>query len=93
RQSAIQLTASLNSSFDQDLSSADTALHKKRLLSKHVSLNQLLNFAIDNRPELKRYEELRLAAKRAIVVAAAPLNPTVDLGGTVYGVGAAGSST
>lgn len=93
RQSAIQLAATLNSSFDQDLTAADNNLRKKRLIPRHVSLNQLLNVAIDNRPELKRYEELRLAAKRAIVVAAAPLHPQVDLGGTVYGVGAAHSPT
>ena len=93
RQAAIQLTGVLNSSFDQDLTSADNILRKKRLLPKGVSLNQLLSLAIDNRPELKRYEELRLAAKRAVMVAAAPLHPQVDLGGSVYGVGAAGSST
>jgi outer membrane protein TolC len=93
RQAAIQLAAALNSSFAQDLTAVDNNLRKKRLVPRRISLNQLLNLAIDNRPELKRYEELRLAAKRAILVAAAPLHPQIDLGGTVYGVGAAHSST
>jgi outer membrane protein TolC len=43
--------------------------------------------AIDNRPELKQYEELRLAAKRAIVVAGAKLQPTFSLGGNIFGLG------
>jgi outer membrane protein TolC len=93
RQSALQLAATVNSSLAQDLSSAETTLRKKRVIPRLVPLNRLLAIAIDNRPELKQYEELRLAAKRAIVGAASPLHPQVDLGGTVYGVGAAGSST
>jgi outer membrane protein TolC len=93
RQSALQLAASLNSSLAQDLSSVETSLRKKRVIPRLTPLSQLLTIAIDNRPELKQYEELRLAAKRAIVVAGSPLHPTADLGGTVFGVGAAGSST
>jgi len=71
----------------------ESSLRKKRIVPRLAPLNRLLVIAIDNRPELKQYEELRLAAKRGIVVAAAPLHPTMDLGGTVYGIGAAGSST
>ena len=93
RQSALQLAASLNSSLAQDLSSVESSLRKKRVIPRLIPLSRLLTIAIDNRPELKQYEELRLAAKRAIVVAGAPLQPSADLGGTVYGVGAAGSST
>jgi outer membrane protein TolC len=93
RQSALQLSAVVNSSLAQDLSSVESSLRKKRIVPRLAPLNRLLVVAIDNRPELKQYEELRLAAKREIVVAAAPLHPTIDLGGTVYGIGAAGSST
>ena len=93
RQSALQLAASLNSSLAQDLSSVESSLRKKRVIPRLAPLSHLLTIAIDNRPELKQYEELRLAAKRAIVVAGAPLQPSADLGGTIYGVGAAGSST
>jgi len=66
----------------------ETDLRKIRLIPQTVPITDLLKIAIDNRPELKQYEELRLAAKRAIVVAGAPLQPKVNLGGSVYGVGA-----
>jgi len=57
------------------------------VLPKTAPVDELLKIAIDNRPELKQYEELRLAAKRAIVVAGAPLQPKVALGGNVIGIG------
>lgn len=89
RLSSIQLAHILNASFAQDLVSAETTLKKRRVVPRKLTIADLLKLAIDNRPELKQYEELRLAAKRAIVVAAAPLQPTASLAGTVYGIGAA----
>ncbi|HMP53779.1 MAG TPA: TolC family protein, partial [Candidatus Melainabacteria bacterium] len=47
--------------------------------------------AVEKRPELKQYEELRLAARRSVGVAQAPLQPTVALNGGVYGIGAQGT--
>jgi outer membrane protein len=88
RNSAIQLANVCNTSFSQDLVPKQTELEKLRLVPKTTPLEELLKIAIDNRPELKQYEELRLAAKRAIVVAAAPLQPKATLGGAVYGIGA-----
>jgi outer membrane protein TolC len=88
RQSAIQLATVLNSSFAQDLSSKESYLRKKRVVPPTVMIGELLRIAIDNRPELKQYEELRLAAKKAIVVAGAPLQPKMNLAGSVYGLGA-----
>jgi OMF family outer membrane factor len=93
RQSAIQLSAVLNSSFAQDLVSQEETLRKKRVIPQMVPIDKLLLVAIDNRPELKQYEELRLAAKRAIIVASAPLQPQVNLAGSYYGVGASHSGT
>lgn len=89
RNAAVQLAHVCNTSFAQDLAPNQTELQKLRLVPKQTPLDELLKIAIDNRPELKQYEELRLAAKRAIVVAAAPLQPKAALSGTVYGIGAA----
>jgi outer membrane protein TolC len=93
RQAAIQLTDTLNSSFMQDLSSAEETLHKYRIVPHSVPITKLLELAVDNRPELKQYEELRIAARKAIVVASAPLQPSVDFGGSYYGIGAAHADT
>ncbi len=92
RQSAIQLASVMNSSFSQDLTCAEKTLHKRRLIDRTIPIESLLQIAIDKRPELKQYEELRLAAKRAIVVASAPLQPTVTLAGSVYGIGTGSKS-
>ncbi|MBZ0188148.1 MAG: TolC family protein [Candidatus Obscuribacterales bacterium] len=92
RQAAIRLSHVLNSSLALDLESGETHLRKRRLIPKSVKIDKLLLMAIERRPELKQYEELRLAAKRAIVVAAAPLQPNVTFGGTIYGIGAGSSS-
>ncbi|PZM80865.1 MAG: hypothetical protein DKT66_16630 [Candidatus Melainabacteria bacterium] len=91
RQSAIQLAHVLNTSFSQDLESCEKHLKKRRLIPKSIPIEKLLLRAIDNRPELKQYEELRLAAKRAIVVAAAPMQPNVSMGGSIVGVGTGGN--
>ena len=92
RQAAIQLSHVLNSSFAQDLVSRQRHLRKRRLIDSNVPIDKLLAIAIDRRPELKQFEELRLAAKRAIVVAAAPLQPGVTFGGTVFGIAAGGGN-
>ncbi len=92
RQAAIQLSHILNASFSQDLESREKHLRKRRLIRKNVPVEELLKLAIDNRPELKQFEELRLAAKRAIMVAQAPLQPNISLNGAVYGIGAGSSS-
>ena len=60
---------------------------KIRLIDPRMTVADLLQMAIDNRPELKQYEELRMAAKRSIMVQAAKLQPTVLLSGAAYGIG------
>ena len=71
----------------QDVIPVELNLRKVRLVDRRLTIADLLQLAIDNRPELKQYEELRLAAKRAIVVAAANLQPTVRLAAASYGIG------
>lgn len=89
RVAAIRLADTLNMNMAQDLAPAEHELRKVKLVDEGMGIGRMLEFAIDNRPELKQYEELRRAAKKAIVVAAAPLQPKVNIGGNVYGIGPA----
>ena len=91
RQSAIQLAHLINTSFAMDLASDQVTLKKKRLVPEKASVDSLITIAVEKRPELKQYEELRLAARRSVGVAQAPLQPTVALNGGVYGIGAQGT--
>ena len=77
RGAAIKLAHVLNSILDKYLIPAETVLRKVRFISSDVAVNQLLAIAIDNRPELKQYEELRLAARQQIKTARADLLPSV----------------
>ena len=87
RDAAIKLAQYLNIDQAEDLTPANVQLQKIRLVSEQMNPADLLRIAIDNRPELKRYEDLRLAAKRQIMIALAKLQPTFDFNGNVYGVG------
>ncbi|PWU01558.1 MAG: hypothetical protein C5B53_02690 [Candidatus Melainabacteria bacterium] len=87
RNAAIDLAQSINANLGADLLPADMQVRKIRLIDPRLNVGDLLRVTIDNRPELKQYEELRLAAKRAIVVAAAPLQPSFALSGNILGVG------
>jgi outer membrane protein TolC len=87
RVAAIQLAHTLNVSLGQDLIPAGRLVQKQRLISRDLLINELLAYAVDNRPELKQFEELRKAAKAQIPIAAAPLHPKVNLNGDVYGIG------
>jgi outer membrane protein TolC len=89
RVAAIKLADTLNMNMAQDLAPAEHELRKVRLVDEDMGIGKMLELAIDNRPELKQYEELRRAAKKAIVVAAAPLQPKVNIGGNIYGIGPA----
>lgn len=77
RQSAVKLSTTLNQNAATDLSLANRQVTKLRLVDKSMTINDLLRVAIDNRPELKRFEELRLAAKEEIKAKKAPLLPQI----------------
>jgi outer membrane protein TolC len=87
RVAAIQLAHTLNVSLGQDLIPAGRTIRKERLIARTVQIGDLLSQAVDGRPELKQYDELRKAAKAQIAIAAAPLHPQVTLNGNVYGIG------
>lgn len=88
RRAAIQLGTTLNLDTDVNLLSVESQVKKVRLLDPNVDINRLINLAVLNRPELKQYEHLRLAAKRNIQVAAAPLYPQLNFFANVTGSGA-----
>src|SRR5262249_31733686 len=88
RQAAVNLATALNLNQGVDLALKNRSVAKVRLVDAGIQPAQLVSIAIDNRPELKRYEQLRLAAKDAIKVAMAPLAPQVSCIGNILGTGA-----
>ncbi|CAN5325950.1 hypothetical protein BH11CYA1_BH11CYA1_21230 [soil metagenome] len=87
REAAILLAEYLNANQGLDIAPNDLLLQKIRIVSDQTNAARLLQLAIDNRPELKQYEELRLAAKKQIIINAAKLQPTFAFSGNVLGIG------
>lgn len=87
RKAAVDLATLLYADTDTDLIIKDRQISKVRLVDSSLSAADLLKIAIDNRPELKRYDQLRLAAKDAVKVARAALLPVVTATGTIIGTG------
>jgi len=87
REAAITLAEFLSNNQGIDIVPSDLLLQKIRVIADSADAVRLLQLAIDNRPELKQYEELRLAAKKQIVINAAKLQPSVALSGNVFGIG------
>ncbi len=87
RNAAINLADYLNLDQGIDLIPQTRILQKALLIRLDTAPAALLNTAITNRPELKQYEQLRLAAKKGMNIAAAPLLPTFRQFGNIYGIG------
>jgi outer membrane protein len=85
RQAAVNLATVINQDAGTDMTLGNPQIVKLRLVDKNLGIKELLQMAVDSRPELKRYEELRLAAKEAIKVAKAPLLPQVAVSGATAG--------
>lgn len=85
RQAAVKLATVINEDAGTDLTLGSPKIEKIRLVDKSLSIKDLLQIALNNRPELKRYEELRLAAIEKIKVAKAPLLPQVTFTGSTVG--------
>jgi outer membrane protein len=92
RKSAIKLATILNMDQGTDLSIRNRLVAKARLIDSALRPADLLKIAIDKRPELKRYEQLRLAAKDAIKVARSSLLPSVAVTGAAIGSGSYASN-
>lgn len=77
RKAAVELATFINLTSADDLTVADHLVAPVRLVDDKIKIANLVQMAIDSRPELKKWEEERLAAKDAIRLAYAPLLPTV----------------
>jgi outer membrane protein TolC len=88
RNSAIRLASYMNVPNGLNFYLIDKYLSKTSLIDQQWTINDLLAMAFEHRPELKLYDQQRLAARRAVMVAVAPLLPTVSLFGNVIGSGA-----
>lgn len=94
RNSAINLATILNLQQAVNFLSVEALVRKVRLIDPNMDINRLIAIAILHRPELSRFEELRIAARRQIQVAAAPLYPQFQFFANVLGNGATlGNST
>jgi outer membrane protein TolC len=87
RKAAVKLATTLNMDQGTDLTIRNRMVAKIRLVDKTLRPADLIKIAIDKRPELKRYEQLRLAAKNAIRVARSTLFPSIAVTGSVIGTG------
>jgi outer membrane protein TolC len=87
RNSAIDLATTLNLNAAVNFLSVETEIRKVRLIDPTLDINTLVALAVLNRPELRQYEQLRIAARRNIQVAAAPLYPQMQFFGSVNGNG------
>ncbi len=88
RRAAIELGTVLNLDTDVNLLSVESKVRKVRLIDPSLEINRLIQLAVQNRPELKQFEHLRLAAKRNVQVAAAPLYPQLNFFASTTGSGA-----
>ncbi len=78
RHASIKLATALNVSPTTNFMPADDRVTVVNLINPALSIVDLTKLAIEHRPELKRYEELKLAARRQIVVAASHLYPNAS---------------
>ena len=88
RQAAIKLATSINLNPEVDLTPKDRLVSKIQLVDPRLTPGDLLKMVVANRPDLKRYDELRLAAKDNVKVARATFMPVIVGSGTVIGSGA-----
>ncbi|MBI2810950.1 MAG: TolC family protein [Candidatus Melainabacteria bacterium] len=88
RKAAVKLATSLNADCNDDLVVSERLVSPNRLVDDNTKVTELVQIAIDNRPELKKWEQQRLAAKAAIKLAYAPLLPTISGTGALATTGA-----
>lgn len=93
RKASIDLTNSLNLRTGVNLTVRDRTITKRRLIKPNTTIVELIDIGLSNRPELKKLEQERLAAHKAIHVALAPLLPRFSIMGSVIGSGATASKS
>ena len=79
RQAALALNFSMNYPMPVNLVPVEETIAEEPLFQINASVDALVNAALQNRPELREYEDFKVAAARNVQVAAAPLYPQVSL--------------
>jgi OMF family outer membrane factor len=87
RNSAINLATNLNLNAAVNLLSVEAEVRKVRLIDPSVDINGLINISFQNRPELKQFKELWIAAKRNIQLQGTALYPQFQFYGQYSGNG------
>jgi outer membrane protein TolC len=75
RQSALALNFTMNYPMAANLIPVEETITEQSLFQTDASIETLVGLALHNRPELREYEQFKIAAARNIQVAAAPLYP------------------
>ncbi len=78
RNSALQLNFSMNFPMAVNLVPVEELIIEKSLFPANATMDTLVNLALRNRPELREYEDFKVAAARNVYVAAAPLYPQLS---------------
>ena len=79
RQAALALNFTMNYPMAVNLVPSEETLAEKVLFQNDATIDDLITLALQNRPELREYEDFKVAAGRNVQVAAAPLYPQVSL--------------
>lgn len=85
RQSALALARTLNTSMVINYIPAETVVRELKLIDPNLDVQSLISNTLKLRPELKQFENLRMAANRNIQVAASPLYPTFQFFTSITG--------
>jgi len=79
RQSALALNFTMNYPMAVNLVPVEETISEQPLFQNEATIVDLVNLALHHRPELREYEDFKIAASRNIQVAAAPLYPQASL--------------
>lgn len=77
RQAALALNFSLDYPMAVNLVPVEETISESPLFQARANIRQLVDIALERRPELREYELFKFAAARNVQVAAAPLYPTM----------------
>ena len=87
RNSSIDLATNMNLNATVNLLSVESEVRKVRLIDPSVDVNGLIGIAFQNRPELKQFKELWIAAKRNVQLQVTSLYPQFQFYGQYAGNG------
>lgn len=79
RQSALALNFTMNYPMAVNLVPVEETISEQLIFQNAATIEELITLALHNRPELREYEDFKVAASRNIQVAAAPLYPQASL--------------